>query len=289
MLFYIGYLVFVSSLCLHGKVSGDEDFPKARNLTWSSINFKTILMWQPKPTNYVYTVEYYALGKDRMKSRNCIKKDVVECDLTRQLTDLKETYIADVISEPLPGQPFDQVEFPHTSSERFCPYKDTIIGRPDFDVEVNEAKDKITLHIKDPISAVSSGNRLLNMRDIFNGDLQYKIIYKKAESTGKKEEHTKSNTFELKVDRGKSYCFNVQAYIPTRVYGKQLGELSQLKCSPAGEKSFFEEYGIRVIAAVIITVIIISIIIIALVVILCKRSQNGSGGPDKEGMSLRNV
>ena len=40
-----------------------------------------------------------------------------------------------------------------------------------------------------------------------------------------------------KLDRGESYCFEVQAYIPSRKPGKQLGAQSQTQCSK-GEKSF---------------------------------------------------
>jgi len=32
--------------------------PKAKNVSWSSYNFKTILSWGPKPVNYTYTVEF---------------------------------------------------------------------------------------------------------------------------------------------------------------------------------------------------------------------------------------
>lgn len=47
-----------------------------------------------------------------------------------------------------------------------------------------------------------------------------------------KEHVSQSSMIELtQLDRGESYCFSVQAYIPSRAYGKQLGEESHLKCS----------------------------------------------------------
>ncbi len=42
------------------------------------------------------------------------------------------------------------------------------------------------------------------------------------------------------LDRGESYCFNVQAFIPSRSSDRQLGELSQTRCSDDDNKSIFD-------------------------------------------------
>lgn len=60
-----------------------------------------------------------------------------------------------------------------------------LIGRPDFEIKVSEEESKITLHIIDPLSAVYHGERLLNMRDIFKEDLMYRVVYRKAKTTGR--------------------------------------------------------------------------------------------------------
>lgn len=53
--------------------------------------------------------------------------------------------------------------------------------------------------------------------------------------------YSKSNEIEVKdLDRGESYCFNVQAYIPSRDTDKQLGEMSQTQCSKDDNQSIFE-------------------------------------------------
>lgn len=53
--------------------------------------------------------------------------------------------------------------------------------------------------------------------------------------------NSKTNVIELTdLDRGESYCFNVQAYIPSRSTDKQLGELSQTQCSNDDSQSIFE-------------------------------------------------
>ncbi|XP_036410326.1 tissue factor-like [Megalops cyprinoides] len=286
---FICFGLFFSSVFLSEEVSGNAYFPRAQDVTWSSYNFKTLLTWGPKPTNYSYTVEFSGVGTDRQRNPHCIRSKETECDLTRMLTDLKETYIADVLSEPELGKTSDLVEQPHTSSGRFCPYKDTVIGRPDFKMEVNEEKGKITLYIEDPLSAIYQGDTLLSMRDIFKNDLKYRVTYRKAGSTGKKLQTTDTNQIELDVDRGESYCFNVQAYIPSRSSGKQLGEMSRPQCSPKKNKSIFEEYGLGVIAGAALAITVIVTVAIALIVVCCRRGRKVTEKTGKEGLSLSTV
>lgn len=51
----------------------------------------------------------------------------------------------------------------------------------------------------------------------------------------------KTNVIELTgLDRGESYCFYIQAYIPSRSVDKQLGEVSQTQCSNDDSKSILE-------------------------------------------------
>ncbi|XP_066548645.1 coagulation factor III, tissue factor a [Amia ocellicauda] len=285
-LFGLGSFLGFCSLFLHD-VSGNDIYPTAQNVSWSSHNFKTLLTWSPEPTGYSYTVEYSVLGKDHKKNPHCIRTTQTECDLTMDLTELNQTYSADVVSEPKLGDPLDVEEYPYTKSERFCPYKDTTIGKPNFTFEVNESKNKITLHIQDPVSAIrGANNELLKMREIFKEELKYKVFYSKAKSTGKKEKVTMTNEIELDVDKGQSYCFSVQAYIPTRAINKQLGELSKTQCSPEEKSNIFEEYGLGVIAGGIIILIIILLSIICLITYFCKRRAKAI---HKEAMPLNAV
>lgn len=53
--------------------------------------------------------------------------------------------------------------------------------------------------------------------------------------------NSKTNMIELTdLDPGESYCFNIQAYIPSRSVDKQLGELSQTQCSKDDNQTIFE-------------------------------------------------
>ncbi|XP_048031108.1 tissue factor-like [Megalobrama amblycephala] len=273
------------------KDCASDTFPKAQRVAWSSINFKSMLTWSPKPTNYSYTVEFSELGQDRERTPHCIRSMDTECDLTAELKNLKAYYSADILSEPLRGVSSDLVEFPHVSSEKFSPYHDTVIGRPEFTIDVSDDKRKMTLHVKDvPTALFNDRDKRLNIRDVFGDDLLYKVYYRKAKSTGKKEMTSKSSIIELMdLDKGESYCFNIQAYLPFRApQDKQLGELSNIQCSPEEETSFFKEYGMGVIIGAIL-IIILAIIAIIIVIVMCCRRRKQAENKGKEGLPLKGV
>ncbi|XP_068565726.1 coagulation factor IIIa [Cebidichthys violaceus] len=269
--------------------SASGSYPRAQNVTWKSTNFKTILSWEPKPSaDYAYTVEFSAVGANKQRNPHCIRSVVTVCDLSSSLTDLNAVYTADVLSEPPLGATSSLIEFPHTSSPRFCPYKDTDIGRPDFKLKVSEDKKKTTLYVTDPLTALFHDDRQLNIRDIFSNQLQYKVTYRKNKSTGKKVYISQTNVIELTdLDRGESYCFNVQAFLPSRVQ-KQLGELSQTQCSNDHNQSIFEVYSVGVIAAAIFLILLLIGLIIAATVVCCKRRKKALKR-GKEGVPLQDV
>ncbi|XP_051985052.1 coagulation factor IIIb [Xyrauchen texanus] len=257
-------------------VNGSPDvgqLPKAANVLWSSYNFKTILTWGPKPVNYTYTVEFSRVDGDREKNPHCIRSSETECDLTNKLLDLKQTYSAVVFSEPLSGLTTDHEESSFTRSKTFCPYNDTLIGRPEFKIVVREDK-KIMLNISDPVTALQKNGRSLNIRDIFMKKLQYKIAYNKAGSTGKKTHIAEKSQVEFKtLDVDQSYCFSVAAYIPSRQGDKRVGAWSLPKCSPQENKTMLEEYGLSVIGGAALVILVVIIGVIVLIVLCCKRAQ----------------
>ncbi|XP_042365966.1 coagulation factor IIIa [Plectropomus leopardus] len=275
---------FLSTQCASGS------YPRAQNVTWKSTNFKTVLTWEPKPTaDYSYTVQFSEDNGNEKRTPHCIRSSATVCDLSSSLTDLNASYEAYVLSEPPLGATSDLIEFPHTISPKFCPYKDTDIGRPDFKLEVSEDKKKTTLYVTDPLTALFKDGRQLNIRDIFSDQLQYKVTYRKNKSTGKKEYNSKTSAIELTdLDRGESYCFMVQAYIPSRNINKQLGELSHTQCSNDDQQSIFEVYSVGVIAAAIFLILLLIGLIITVTVVCCKRRKKAlkSG---KEGVPLQNV
>ncbi|XP_051990612.1 tissue factor-like [Xyrauchen texanus] len=250
-----------------------DQLPKATNLTWTSYNFKTILTWGPEPVNYTYSVEFSRVGGNTQRNPHCIKSSETECDLTNELSDLKRVYSAVVVSEPLPGMTSSQDEPPFTRSKSFCPYNETLIGRPEFEIVVREDK-KIMLLIIDPTTALHKDGRSLNIRDIFKKNLKYKVSYRKAGSTGEKMEIVEGSNVEFKaLDVDRSYCFSVAAYIPSRKADKSVGVWSLPKCSPVVNKTIFEEYGLPVIGAAALIILFFFIGVIVLIVLCCKRTQ----------------
>lgn len=248
--------------------------PKATAVSWSSYNFKTILTWGPKPVNYTYTVEFFRVGKNRQRNPHCIRSTETECDLTNEFKgDFKGVYTAEVLSEPLPGMTTDHEELPFSRSKTFCPYNDTLIGRPDFKLMVNEDK-KIMLIIQDPVTALVKDGKPQNIREIFKKNLKYKIAFNKAGSTGKKVQIVDENKVEFnRLDEDQSYCFSVAAYIPSRKGDKRVGEWSLPKCSPQEHKTLFEEYGLVVIGGAALIILLLVIALIVLIVLCCKRAK----------------
>ncbi|XP_073704610.1 coagulation factor IIIb [Garra rufa] len=243
---------------------------KATNVSWSSYNFKTILSWGPKPVNHTYTVEFSRVGKDKQRNPHCIRSTETECDLTNDL-DIKGVYSAEILLESL-HETSDYVDTPFTRSKTFCPYNDTLIGRPEFKFEFK--KKKIVLIINDPITALHKDGRSLNIRDVFKKNLKYKIEYNKAGSTGKKTLIVDESIAEFNnLDEDQSYCFSVAAYIPSRKGDKRVGEWSLPKCSPQEHKTLFEEYGLAVIGGAALIILAFLIAVIVLIVVCCKRLQ----------------
>ncbi|PWA27971.1 hypothetical protein CCH79_00017542, partial [Gambusia affinis] len=268
----------------------DHSYPRAQNVTWSSTNFKTILSWEPKPSvDYSYTVEFSVAGGDRQRNHHCIRSNATMCDLSVSLTELKSCYSADIVSEPPLGTTSDGTEFPHTTSPRFCPYQDTEIGRPTFNLTVHEDKKTITLHVTDPLTAVFKDGHQLSIRDIFSDELQYKVLYRKQKSTGTKMQTFSSSVIAMtNLDKGESYCFSVQAQIPSRRSEKQFGQMSATKCSHNDEEPILKVYSPAVIAGGILFILIVIGLIITITVIYC--SQKGKAQKSgAEGCPLRDV
>ncbi|XP_008305582.1 coagulation factor III, tissue factor a [Cynoglossus semilaevis] len=282
------YILFY--LYLHCTSASDNTFPQAQNITWKSVNFKTILSWVPKPSShYAYTVEFSVLGGNKERNPHCIRSSANLCDLSSSMTDLNACYTADVLSEPPMGVTSDLIEFPYTSSPQFCPYKDTEIGRPDFKLKMSQDKKTTTLYVTDPLTAVFKDDQQLTIRDVFSDQLQYKVTYRKNKSTGKKVHFSQTNIIEMTdLDRGVSYCFNVQAFFPSRSIEKQLGELSHTQCSDDNNQSIFEVYSITVIAAAIFFVLLLLGIIVAVIVVCCKCRRKALK-KEKEEMPLQGV
>ncbi|NXY17158.1 TF factor, partial [Atrichornis clamosus] len=246
---------------------GYEELPTAINITWSSINFKTILQWQPKPSGYFYTVEIHGQTSDIKKK--CILTADTECDVTDVLRNVKETYTAHILSV-VPAEMDRFEEPPYAVSEKFTPYSQTVIGKPEIKT-YSQKGSKLNVVFKDPLTPyILPNGSFQSIQDIFQHDLEYKLYYWKDQSSGKKAATTKSHEFELSVDSTKNYCFYVQGVVPSRSENRN-GQESMVLCTSVG-RSILDEYGAEVFIIGVIAVAVITLAIV-LPVVLCKRKK----------------
>ncbi|XP_065531669.1 tissue factor [Lathamus discolor] len=263
-----GPALLLSALLWSLAAAGNPELPTAVNITWSSINFKTILQWQPKPSGYLYTVEIHGRTSDTKKK--CILTAETECDVTDLLTNVRETYTAHILSVASSGMDNFE-EPPFAVSEKFTPYSQTVLGKPEIQNYTQEGS-KLNVVFQDPLTPYTFPNgSFQSVRDIFQNDLEYKIYYWKDQSSGKKDAITKSHKFEERVDSSKNYCFYIQGIITSR-REKRNGQESMVLCTSIG-RNILDEYGAEFF--IIIAVIVIAIITSAVVlpVILCKRKK----------------
>ncbi|XP_044288532.1 tissue factor isoform X2 [Varanus komodoensis] len=206
---------------------GENKVLTAVNITWSSLNFKTLLLWKPEPKNYSYTVEIDGDLSERKKVCNRISQ--TECDLTNWMKNLREMYVARIYSEgPYSEENIDTP--PYEISPPFTPYTQTEIGKPRIKNFTQEGKI-LRVEIEDPLTPIRFANgSFQNIRDIFKDDLEYTLTYWKDQSTGKKWVAAKSNKFDIQIDAGKSYCFFVQATIMSRINNRD-GQKSDQVCT----------------------------------------------------------
>ncbi|KAM6948260.1 tissue factor-like [Aplochiton taeniatus] len=294
-------------VCVGGVQQSEEFFPpRAQNINWLSINFKTLLVWRPIPSSYTYTVEFFEQDQDFRRSPNCIHSEETECDLTNELSPLDRTYSAIVQSEPLAEAKSDLVEFPFARSPYFNPYRDSHIGPAEFRLQLEEEGRTVRLIISDPMTPLYRDpdpmtspyrdtdpmttepptallfwqGQLMTVRDILQNDLKYRIIYNKAGSTGKKEVVSEFSVVEIKtLDPEETYCFSIAAYVPSRPIASRLGDWSPLQCTPRGQTMLLQELNVGVMAGALLILSTLVIIMITLTVFCwrhyCTRSKTG--------------
>uniref|UniRef100_A0A8V5GVZ6 Tissue factor n=1 Tax=Melopsittacus undulatus TaxID=13146 RepID=A0A8V5GVZ6_MELUD len=215
----------------------------AVNITWSSINFKTILQWQPKPSGYLYTVEIHGQTSDTKKK--CILTAETECDVTDLLRNVRETYTAHILSVASSGMDNFE-EPPFAVSEKFTPYNQTVLGKPEIQ-NYTQKGSKLNVVFQDPLTPYKFPNgSFQSIRDIFQNDLEYKIYYWKDQSSGKKDAITKSHRFEERVDSSKNYCFYIQGIIPSR-REKRNGQESMVLCTSIGRNILDGRYLVKLV------------------------------------------
>ncbi|KAM5269266.1 tissue factor [Hipposideros larvatus] len=257
--------------------SGTTGVVVAYNLTWKSINFKTILEWEPKPINHVYTVQIsHRLGNWKSK---CFSITDTECDVTDEIVkDVKQTYSARVLSK-LANATSSAGEPVFTNSREFTPYLETNLGQPTIK-SFEHVGTKLNVTVQDARTLVRMNGTFLSLQDVFGNDLSYTLYYWKASSTGKKTAKSNTNEFLIDVDEGENYCFNVQAVIPSRRMNQKSPE-SPIECT-SHKKGVFRDL-FFIIGAVVFVVIII---ILSVSLYVCRKRKTRRSGKENTPLNI---
>ncbi|KAM6168955.1 tissue factor [Erethizon dorsatum] len=261
------------------QVAGAKGTPvRAYNLTWKSTNFKTILEWEPKPINYVYTVQISsALGDWKSV---CFSITVTECDLTSEIArDVQQTYLAKVVSL-LPNNTGFVEDAHYSNSPEFTPYLETKLGQPKIE-SFKKVGTKLNVTIHDTQTLARSNGTFLSLRDIFGKNLNYILYYWKASTTGKKTAMTDTNEFLIDVDKGEDYCFLVQAVIPSRKSNKKSPE-SITMCTRQ-EKGVLREMFFIVVPVILVIIIVI---ILSLLLHKCRKAKARQSGKESSPLNI---
>ncbi|XP_022352599.1 tissue factor isoform X1 [Enhydra lutris kenyoni] len=260
------------------RTSGTTEVVVAYNLTWKSTNFKTILEWEPKPINHVYTVQISPrLGNWKSK---CFYTTDTECDLTDEIgNDVNQTYQARVLSYPADATDYSG-EPPFTNSPEFTPYVETKLGRPKIQ-SFKQIGTKLNVTIQDTCTLVRRNGTFLSLRNVFGKNLIYTLYYWKASSTGKKTAKTNTNEFLIDVDEGESYCFSVQAAIPSRKANQKSPE-SPIDCT-SHEKGTFR--GVLLVIVIVVLVVLILTIILSVTLYKCRKVRARQSGKESSPLN----
>ncbi|XP_047445231.1 tissue factor-like [Mugil cephalus] len=258
-------------------IVADENLvPKADNVKWVSLDFKTILTWTAKPSGHTYSVLYSMEGDDWTESPDCSRLLDFQCDLTSHLEPLDRIFSADVQTEPADSDyNHGGEDLPHTYSSPFNPYKESNISAVEFTVEAVDER-KVIVNITDPLTSIHRRGKQLSIRDILKNDLKYKISYSKSGSTGKKDVTSDNSIAEVsELDAGESYCFMVAAFIPSRPKATQQGAWSKQLCAFVNGGTL-KGLSHGVWTGIVFILITVLIIILIVAVLCCRRQRNKS-------------
>ncbi|XP_078741602.1 tissue factor-like [Lampetra fluviatilis] len=261
--------------------SGSGSLPVPTNLSFVSVNFKTLLEWQVEDTGIPVTYDVELLGATWptwKQKAECTDSIEMTCDLTSIMADPRLSYRARV--RAIPGGSSAVHTVPWVMSPSFVPYDDTELGKPQF--EAVGRNGSIQLKVADlitPYFNIDGSHK--TMGDIYTGDLHYHLTYWKDGSSGRKEYQSRQAAFMLTgLDEGELYCFHVQLLVDVDNTERR-GEESDVKCARSGLAK--PDYAWIFLVAAGIAALIIGVALIVLIVWLChhcrqqrKSERNGT-------------
>uniref|UniRef100_A0A673V4L0 Tissue factor n=1 Tax=Suricata suricatta TaxID=37032 RepID=A0A673V4L0_SURSU len=211
----------------------------------------------------------------------CFYTTDTECDLTDEIvSDVNQTYLARVFSYPADATDYTG-EPQFRNSPEFTPYLETKLGRPKIQSH-EQVGTKLNVTVQDARTLVRMDGTFLTLREVFGKDLSYTLYYWKASSTGKKTAKTNTNEFLVDVDKEESYCFNVQAVIPSRKINQKSPE-SPIVCT-SQDKGVSRE--MLFIIGIVVLVVIVLTVILAVSLYKCRKRRGGRGGKESTPLNI---
>ncbi|KAF7649902.1 hypothetical protein LDENG_00134300 [Lucifuga dentata] len=274
-LIYLGIYLYAWTIT----TTDAEILPREGDVHWMSLDFKTILTWNPTLPDDLYTVLYSDSDDNWKMIPECIHIPHPECDLTNYLMYKDRNFSADIQTKPVDEMEYLLEDPPHIFSPHFNPYRQSKISAAVFSVHTTQ-DGRIILNISDPLTPFHQPEKQLTIRDIFQTHLNYKISYYKAGSTGKRDIIIQSSVAELsQLDAAQRYCFMVAVFIPSRPKAFQLGDWSEQQCM-VGDESPFSDLSLGVlICGLFILFILIIIVVTVFCCRRCHRRRNKSLQP----------
>nr|XP_033793468.1 interleukin-22 receptor subunit alpha-2-like [Geotrypetes seraphini] len=205
---------YVKFTAITHKISNNlelQDSIKPEKVEFSSVNFNSVLQWQPGrhiSSSTVYFVQYKMYGeKEWIKKMECWGIDEFFCDLTQETSDVREPYYGRVKAVS------SGIHSDWNTSWRFIPWWETKIGPPL--LKMNPCNRSIEVEIKAPSSPYKGKNgRKISMKKYY--DLSYRVFITHNSMCGTHKLYEGKNRI-IKIENltpGTKCCFIAETYLP---------------------------------------------------------------------------
>ncbi|XP_077000235.1 interleukin-20 receptor subunit alpha isoform X2 [Tamandua tetradactyla] len=186
--------------------------PKPTNITFSSINMRNVLQWNPpeglKGVEVIYMVQYFIYGQKKWLNKpECRNISRTSCDLSAETSDYEHQYYAKVKAI----WKTNCSEWAETG--RFYPFLETQIGPPAVALTTDEKS--ITVVLKAPEKwKRNPEDSSISMQQIYS-NLMYNVSVYNTKSSRTWSQCVSNQTWVLSwLEQDTLYCVHVESYIP---------------------------------------------------------------------------
>ncbi|KAM9000672.1 interleukin-22 receptor subunit alpha-2-like [Sarcophilus harrisii] len=207
---FLSFLITVLWLHGGGSVPVQESLSPLK-VEFQSLNLQSILHWYPgsafNPSNTVYFVQYKIYGESQWKTKEeCWGIRELFCDLTNEMSDVKESYYARVKAVSA------GIHMNWSTTKRFNPWWETKIGAPS--LKMIQSNKSIQLILQAPNSPYKNkAGRNISIQHY------YELVYRMSvanNSQDKKQKVYEGPSHEVEMDMifGSTNCLVAEIYLP---------------------------------------------------------------------------